>query len=82
MQLALLNSRLAEQGLSIQLDDNALEAIVAAGYDPVYGARPLRRAMQKMIENPLADALLTLDLTDVTQLQGRWEDGHLEICIT
>ena len=82
LQLALLNSRLAEQGLSIQLDDNALEAIVAAGYDPVYGARPLRRAMQKMIENPLADALLTLDLTDVTQLQGRWEDGHLEICIT
>ena len=82
LQLALLNGRLAEQGLSIQLDSSALEAIVAAGYDPVYGARPLRRAMQKMIENPLADALLTLDLTDVTQLQGRWEDGHLEICIT
>ena len=79
LQLTSLNSRLAEQGLSIQLDSSAIEAIVAAGYDPVYGARPLRRAMQKMIENPLADALLTLDLTDVTQLQGRWEEDHLEI---
>ena len=79
LQLTSLNSRLAEQGLSIQLDSSAIEAIVAAGYDPVYGARPLRRAMQKMIENPLADALLTLDLTDVTQLQGRWQEDHLEI---
>ena len=79
LQLTSLNSRLAEQGLSIQLDSSAIEAIVAAGYDPVYGARPLRRVMQKMIENPLADALLTLDLTDVTQLQGRWEEDHLEI---
>ena len=52
---------------------------MAAGYDPVYGARPLKRAIQKIIENPLADALLTLDLTDTTQLQGTWEDGHLEI---
>jgi ATP-dependent Clp protease ATP-binding subunit ClpB len=56
-----------------------MEAIVAAGYDPVYGARPLKRAMQKMIENPLADALLTLDLTNTTQLQGSWKDGQLEI---
>jgi ATP-dependent Clp protease ATP-binding subunit ClpB len=79
LQLALLNGRLAEQGLSIQLDSSALEAIVAAGYDPVYGARPLRRAMQKMIENPLADALLTLDLSNVTQLQGNWVEDHLEI---
>jgi ATP-dependent Clp protease ATP-binding subunit ClpB len=79
LQLASLNSRLAEQGLSIKLDRGANEAILAAGYDPVYGARPLKRAIQKIIENPLADALLTLDLTDTTQLQGTWEDGHLEI---
>lgn len=79
LQLTSLNSRLAEQGLSIVLDSSAMEAIVAAGYDPVYGARPLKRAMQKMIENPLADALLTLDLTDATQLQGSWQDGQLEI---
>ncbi len=79
LQLASLNSRLAEQGLSIVLDGSATEAIVAAGYDPVYGARPLKRAMQKIVENPLADALLTLDLTNTTQLQGSWEDGHLEI---
>jgi ATP-dependent Clp protease ATP-binding subunit ClpB len=79
LQLVSLNSRLAEQGLSIELDRGATEAIVAAGYDPVYGARPLKRAIQKIIENPLADALLTLDLTDTTQLQGTWEDGHLEI---
>ena len=79
LQLTSLNNRLAEQGLSIELDSSAMEAIVAAGYDPVYGARPLKRAMQKMIENPLADALLTLDLTNATQLQGSWKDGQLEI---
>jgi ATP-dependent Clp protease ATP-binding subunit ClpB len=79
LQLTSLNNRLAEQGLSIVLDSSAMEAIVAAGYDPVYGARPLKRAMQKMIENPLADALLTLDLTNTTQLQGSWKDGQLEI---
>jgi ATP-dependent Clp protease ATP-binding subunit ClpB len=79
LQLTSLNGRLAEQGLSIVLDEGATEAIVTAGYDPVYGARPLKRAIQKMVENPLADALLSIDLSDVTQLQGSWEEGRLKI---
>ena len=79
LQLTSLNGRLAEQGLSIVLDEGATEAIVTAGYDPVYGARPLKRAIQKMVENPLADALLSMDLSDVTQLEGSWEEGRLKI---
>jgi ATP-dependent Clp protease ATP-binding subunit ClpB len=79
LQLQSLNMRLAEQGLYIQLDEAAINAIVAAGFDPVYGARPLKRAMQRMLENPLADALLSMDLTDVNRLQGIWGDNGLEI---
>jgi ATP-dependent Clp protease ATP-binding subunit ClpB len=79
LQLQSLNMRLAEQGLYIQLDEAAINAIVAAGFDPVYGARPLKRAMQRMLENPLADALLSMELTDVNRLQGIWGDNGLEI---
>jgi ATP-dependent Clp protease ATP-binding subunit ClpB len=49
---------LAEQKLSLALTDAALNHIVAAGYDPVYGARPLKRAIQRELENPIATKIL------------------------
>ncbi|MEP0073670.1 MAG: ATP-dependent chaperone ClpB [Marinomonas sp.] len=58
IQLAHLNERLAEMGMSLELTDEASEQLVEVGYDPVYGARPLKRAIQKWIENPLANELL------------------------
>ena len=58
LHLAALNRRMAEQDLSLELSEAALEQVVRRGYDPVYGARPLHRAFQQLIENPLANLIL------------------------
>jgi ATP-dependent Clp protease ATP-binding subunit ClpB len=58
LQLAHLRRRLAERGLTVELTDAAKEQLVEAGWDPTYGARPLKRALQRLVENPLAKALL------------------------
>ncbi|MCB5162890.1 ATP-dependent chaperone ClpB [Marinomonas algarum] len=59
IQLAHLNDRLAEMGMSLTLTEAAADQLAEVGYDPVYGARPLKRAIQKWIENPLANELLS-----------------------
>ncbi|WP_092024194.1 ATP-dependent chaperone ClpB [Marinobacter zhejiangensis] len=58
VQIELLNRRLKDQDMALVLDDAALDLLAEVGYDPVYGARPLKRAIQRMIENPLAQRLL------------------------
>ena len=58
IQLQILQDRLNELGICLAVSDEALEFLVDVGYDPVYGARPLKRAIQKYIENPLAQELL------------------------
>ncbi|MCP8346640.1 ATP-dependent chaperone ClpB [Pseudomonas sp. FBF18] len=59
IQLSRLRSRLAERELSLELSPEALDKLIAVGYDPVYGARPLKRAIQRWIENPLAQLILS-----------------------
>ena len=61
LQLGRLRERLAERGLALELTDAAKEAIAEAGWDPAYGARPLKRAIQRLLENPLALRLLEGD---------------------
>ena len=58
IQLARLRERLAEQDLGLVVDDKAVDALVEQGYDPVFGARPLKRALQKTLESQIAKALL------------------------
>lgn len=58
IQIESLSKRLKEQDMKLELDDAAMELLAEVGYDPVYGARPLKRAIQRMIENPLAQRLL------------------------
>ena len=58
IQLGLLRKRLYERGMELALDERARDLIGEAGFDPVYGARPLKRAIQQQIENPLAQLLL------------------------
>ncbi|QUI64137.1 ATP-dependent chaperone ClpB [Pseudoalteromonas sp. A22] len=58
IQLDRLSKRLTEKGFALELSDAALDKIAASGFDPVYGARPLKRAVQQYIENPLAQDLL------------------------
>tara|TARA_Y100001001_G_scaffold78081_1_gene76052 strand:- start:221 stop:2806 length:2586 start_codon:yes stop_codon:yes gene_type:complete len=59
IQLDLLRGRLKERDLSLELSDAAVSKLVDVGYDPVYGARPLKRAIQQWIENPLAQDILS-----------------------
>jgi ATP-dependent Clp protease ATP-binding subunit ClpB len=58
IQLGYLEKRLARLEMKIEVDDTALAAVAEAGFDPVFGARPLKRAIQERIENPLAKAIL------------------------
>jgi ATP-dependent Clp protease ATP-binding subunit ClpB len=70
IQLALLKTRLVERGLQIILDDDVLDKLSEAGFDPVYGARPLKRAIQQMIENPLAHQLLAGEFVTGDTIHG------------
>jgi ATP-dependent Clp protease ATP-binding subunit ClpA len=57
-----LRARLAERGIALELTPGAKEFLAEAGWDPAYGARPLKRAIQRHIENPLALRLLEGDI--------------------
>ncbi|MDH7453503.1 ATP-dependent chaperone ClpB [Luteimonas composti] len=59
IQLRGLEKRLAERGIRIEVSDNAFELLGNVGFDPVYGARPLKRAIQQQLENPLAQQILS-----------------------
>ena len=59
IQLQTLRKRLAERNLDLELSEAALDKIAEAGFDPVYGARPLKRALQQLVENPLAQKILS-----------------------
>lgn len=61
IQIESLSNRLQDQDMKLVLDAAAMELLAEVGYDPVYGARPLKRAIQRMIENPLAQRLLQGD---------------------
>lgn len=58
IQLQRLSSRMEEKGYSLDVSEKALDLIAQVGFDPVYGARPLKRAIQQSVENPLAKAIL------------------------
>jgi ATP-dependent Clp protease ATP-binding subunit ClpB len=58
IQVAQLQKRLGERGIGLDVSDTALDKLGRAGYDPVYGARPLKRAIQQQLENPLAQKIL------------------------
>lgn len=70
IQLAALRGRLAERELSLDLDDSVLDHLSQAGFDPVYGARPLKRAIQQLIENPLAQSILSGDFAPGATIKG------------
>lgn len=61
IQIQLLNKRLADSDLHLEIDDDVLDYLALAGYDPVYGARPLKRAVQNLVENKLAQHVLKGD---------------------
>ena len=73
IQLGYLRDRLAERDIRIRLSETARDKLADAGFDPVYGARPLRRAIQQQVENPLAQEIL----------QGKFKPGAvIEVGVT
>ncbi|MBB2898262.1 ATP-dependent chaperone ClpB [Pseudomonas sp. AS2.8] len=77
IQLQQLGQRLAERDLHLELTTEALDKLVAVGYDPVYGARPLKRAIQRWIENPLAQRILSGAFAPNSRIQGRLEGDEI-----
>ena len=75
--LAGVQARLAESGIGLELTDAARAHVAREGYDPTYGARPLRRAIQRTIENPLAKAVLAGEFTRGDTVRVDIRDGAL-----
>lgn len=79
IQLLSLRQRLNEKGYKLELSQAALDKLAEAGFDPVFGARPLKRAIQTEIENPLAQKLLSGDLANDATIRIDASDDGLEI---
>jgi ATP-dependent Clp protease ATP-binding subunit ClpB len=77
IQLAHLEQRLGERDLALAIDDDALDLLGNLGFDPVYGARPLKRAIQQQLENPLAQRILSGAFKPGDTIRVRVEDGRL-----
>lgn len=77
IQIRRIERRLADQKLSIALSEGAIDHIAKVGYDPVYGARPLKRAIQKELENPIATYILAETFPEGSEIQVALRDGRL-----
>ncbi|MBD9632001.1 ATP-dependent chaperone ClpB [Pseudomonas sp. PDM19] len=77
IQMGRLRKRLAERELSLELSDEAMDKLIAVGFDPVYGARPLKRAIQRWIENPLAQLILAGKFNPGTQIHAKVENDEI-----
>jgi ATP-dependent Clp protease ATP-binding subunit ClpB len=78
IQIKRLRNRLAERDLGLVVSDEAMDYLAAAGYDPVYGARPLKRAIQQHIENPLAQDILSGKFLPGDVIKVSEKNGKLE----
>ena len=77
IQLKRLQARLAEHDLQLELSDEAMAQLAVVGFDPVFGARPLKRAIQSRIENPLAQALLAGKFAPGSVIHVTVDEGEL-----
>ena len=77
IQIDLLAARLSEQELTLKLSEEATEHIISISYDDVYGARPLKRTIQQLVENPLASLILSEEISRGSQIIGDFKDGEI-----
>jgi ATP-dependent Clp protease ATP-binding subunit ClpB len=76
LQIELLTKQLAERDVSLEVTDAAIDAIADAGYDPTFGARPLKRVIQRSIQNPLAVELLRREAPEGAAVRVDYRDGE------
>jgi len=79
IQLAILGKRLAGRKIELVINDKAQTWLADQGYDPVYGARPLKRVIQKAVQDPLAELLLNGDVMDGSKVEVTTDDNGLVI---
>jgi ATP-dependent Clp protease ATP-binding subunit ClpB len=77
IQLKILQQRLAKMDYGLDVSDAALAELAKVGFDPVYGARPLKRAIQSEIENPLAKAILEGRFAPKDTIAVDWRGGKM-----
>jgi ATP-dependent Clp protease ATP-binding subunit ClpB len=77
IQMRGLEKRLGERGIRIEMSDQAFELLGNTGFDPVYGARPLKRAIQQQLENPLASKILAGEFGNGDTVKVDAEGGRL-----
>ncbi len=77
IQIKKVKKRLAAKDMVLDIDDAALDFLGSVGFDPVYGARPLKRAIQDELENPLASRLLAGDFVAGNVIKARYEGGQM-----
>ncbi len=78
IQMAHIRSRLKSQNIDLIVSEEALDKLSEAGYDPVYGARPLKRTLRQIIENPLAEALLSGQFGPGTTIEVVYKNGKFD----
>ena len=81
IQLGVLRKRLAERRIELELTADARAHVVSVGYDPIYGARPLKRAIQREIENPLARKLISGEIHDGMKVRLDYQRGSGDLRI-
>jgi len=82
IQVARVQRLLADRKVTLELSDAARAWLGRVGYDPVYGARPLKRAVQKYLQDPLADLILKGEVRDGSTVKVEEGDGKLELSVT
>ncbi|MCK4352594.1 ATP-dependent Clp protease ATP-binding subunit [candidate division WOR-3 bacterium] len=79
--LSELQERIRERGINLSVDENAKELLIEEGFDPNFGARPLKRAMEKLIEDPLSDKILEIGFKKGTRLRAIREKDNIDFII-
>ena len=77
IQLGILKARLAKMEYGFEVGEAALSELAKEGFDPIYGARPLKRAIQSQIENPLAKAILEGRFAPKDTIKVDWKNGSM-----
>lgn len=77
IEMQSVRTRMKERGLEIVLEDDAREFLIEQGYNPDFGARPLKRAIEKFVEDPLSEQILRGEYKEFRQVKIRVREGHL-----